>query len=74
MLVEAVISVNPNFSDFFPSGRSTFFGNLRSNFFSNVFPSVAPWYESTLVRYECHDTLTRYRESVALLEKKQVLE
>ena len=48
MLVEVVISVNPNFSDFFPSDRSAFSNNLRSNWFSNVFSSVAPWYESTL--------------------------
>ena len=27
----------------------TFCHNLGSNVFSNVFPSVAPWYESTLI-------------------------
>ena len=49
MPVEAVVSVNLNFSDFFPSNRDTFSNNLRSNFLSNVSSSVAPWYESTLV-------------------------
>ena len=62
MLVEAVVSVNLNFSDFVPSGRDALFNNLRSNFVSNVFSSVALWYESTLITVSC--SLERYEDAV----------